>query len=178
MDATAALRAILARLDGRWDEPALAAFGPLSRDRLLDVREIAARALGEKAAPAPAPARIDFTRPLAERAARLRAALAPPDFGTREWVVASRDGSLVLVNPRSGSAALLAAISADGGNARRFRSSEAASAEAVNAAAEMRARGAAPGPLGATTLRRALTLAAEAAEARLETFRAQAATSQ
>jgi hypothetical protein len=40
-----ALKAILARLDGRYDEPALVAFGALNPDRIDDIRSFAERGL-------------------------------------------------------------------------------------------------------------------------------------
>ena len=45
--AETALQAIIARVDGRFDDPALLAFGPLSTDAAQDCKAIAASALAE-----------------------------------------------------------------------------------------------------------------------------------
>ena len=41
-----ALDAIVARIQGEWDHPALKAFGPLSTDTTADILEIAMQAIG------------------------------------------------------------------------------------------------------------------------------------
>ena len=44
-----ALKAIVARIDGVYDDPFLVAFGPLSVNRIQDIKEIAHRAIEQAA---------------------------------------------------------------------------------------------------------------------------------
>lgn len=43
----AAVRAAIARINGKWDDPDLEAFGPLSCDTLADVKAILQRVEGD-----------------------------------------------------------------------------------------------------------------------------------
>lgn len=81
MTPQAALRAIVARIQGEFDQPDLVAFGPLSPDRMADVLAIA-----EAAPPAPAtPAHI-----LGEDVARILRDV--PEFAASVAYAAHREG--------------------------------------------------------------------------------------